>query len=427
MQNTGIQNLNHLALVPYNEIRAIENFDNEVSSFRPSQLKSWMINMYFKCPVTGVCLLLEEQKKILKKAGYSIKKLDPYKTHQIMVESLEDENNISTRIDAYLNRKYHREISEYLYLDESAFLKEWKIHFESGLIEGLLWVAATRSDFSPGSISSIFGDIHMQMHLNSEQSRKDRQHLAYQMEENLKLSQTLKEVNRIKRYIKKEKERVEKAFTKLHSADLILGKEKREIEVELRELREDSSVETLQAENCRLQAKVEELSEAIKDYKQKLKSLKDQDNKLFLKLERQRQINSDLRKEADRVTNQISTSHPSDDKGPSFDLHNKRILIVGGITKITSFYRELVEENGGIFEYHDGYMNGGVNGLENKVRRSDLVLCPVNCNSHNACSMVKRFSKKYEKTVYMLTNSGLSTISQSLIKSRGGTEWHMNK
>ena len=76
----------------------------------------------------------------------------------------------------------------------------------------------------------------------------------------------------------------------------------------------------------------------------------------------------------------------------------------------------MIEEKGGIFEYHDGYMNGGSNGLENKIRRADVVLCPVNCNSHNACSMVKRFSKKYEKPVNMLANSSLSSISQSLFE-----------
>ena len=416
MQNTGIQDLMNLDLNSDDVLRDIENFDNEIGNTKQSQQKSWMIKLYFKCPVIGTCLSLEEQRKILKKTGYSTRNLSAFRIHQTLVDSLENENDISTRIDAYLNRKFHRYISKYLYLDESSFLKEWKVHFEKGEIEGLLWVAATRADLSLSAIWSIFGDIHMQMHFSSEQNRKERQNLAYQKEENRKISQRLDEVIRINRSFKKEKERIERELTELQRANLILEKEKREIEVELSELRGKSSTETLQAENCQLQAKVEELSEAIKDDKQKVKFLKDQNNKLFLKLKRQRQINSDLRKEVDRVTNQISTSDQSDDKYPFSDLEHKRVLIVGGMTKLKTFYRKLIEEKGGIFEYHDGYMNGGSNGLESKLRGADVVLCPVNCNSHAACSMVKTLGKKFRKDVHMLANSSLSTISQALFE-----------
>jgi hypothetical protein len=96
----------------------------------------------------------------------------------------------------------------------------------------------------------------------------------------------------------------------------------------------------------------------------------------------------------------------------SFDLDRKRILIVGGITRMESLYRELVESHGGIFEYHDGYMRHGVKNLESRLRRADLVVCPVNCNSHAACIQVKTLAKKYKKTVHMLASYSLSCISK---------------
>ncbi len=99
---------------------------------------------------------------------------------------------------------------------------------------------------------------------------------------------------------------------------------------------------------------------------------------------------------------------------PSFDLSGKRILIVGGITKIKAFYRQAIEKKGAVFEYHDGW---GKHGLEGLIRRSDMVLCPVNCNSHNACLNVKKLCKKYCKCVRMLPSSSLSAISQALSKS----------
>jgi hypothetical protein len=77
-----------------------------------------------------------------------------------------------------------------------------------------------------------------------------------------------------------------------------------------------------------------------------------------------------------------------------------------------SLYRELIESSGGVFEYHDGYMKKGVKGLECRLRRADVVVCPVSCNSHAACSIVKNLAKKHNKTVHMLANSSLSAVSQ---------------
>ncbi len=99
---------------------------------------------------------------------------------------------------------------------------------------------------------------------------------------------------------------------------------------------------------------------------------------------------------------------------PAFDLCPKRVLIVGGIERMEALYRQIIEAAGGIMEYHDGNMHGGTMQLENSLRRADIVLCPVNCNSHNACLMAKRLGKKYERPVYMLTSSSLSSISRAL-------------
>lgn len=63
---------------------------------------------------------------------------------------------------------------------------------------------------------------------------------------------------------------------------------------------------------------------------------------------------------------------------------------------------------------HDGYMNKGARTLEKRLRRADVVLCPVSCNSHAACSIVKNLAKKHNKTVHMLPNSSLTSISQAI-------------
>lgn len=108
-----------------------------------------------------------------------------------------------------------------------------------------------------------------------------------------------------------------------------------------------------------------------------------------------------------------------DPKCPSYDLCKKRVLIVGGIERMEKAYRKLVEERGGIFEYHAGHMKSGGKGLENSVQRADLVLCPVNCNSHGACLKVKSLGKKFKKPVHMLSNFSLSTVARTMEELHG--------
>jgi len=105
---------------------------------------------------------------------------------------------------------------------------------------------------------------------------------------------------------------------------------------------------------------------------------------------------------------------------PSFDLCKKRILIVGGITRMESLYRELIESHGGVFEYHDGYVKKGAKKLESRLKRADIVVCPVNCNSHAACIMVKNLGKKYGKTVHMLASFSMSSISRAINDADNG-------
>jgi len=389
-----------------------------------SRHQSWMIHRYFKCPVVGTCLSLEEQKRILTKTGYSKKSRSAYEIHGIFVHSLSDKNRLSTRIDAYLHRKFKHEISKFFGLDRYLFLDAWKTHFQKGEIAGLLWVAATRPDLKTEDIRSIFGDVHMQMHLNAVWNRKARQRLSFQEEENRKIKERLQQESAMRRALIKENKKFEKEAVELRRRYAFLEKDKLAIEKELSNLRESASMLDLEAENQQLHDELSNLAEKTGNYKRAQDILQSQNNKLLSRLERQHEMNDHLKEETKRIITQISALNRCDETCPSFDLCRKRILIVGGITKIKEHYKKLIEENGGIFEYHNGYMNGGTKGLKRQVMRADLVLCPVNCNSHNACSVVKKLAKKYSRPVHMLAGSGLSAISQALLESQKGASIH---
>lgn len=382
----------------------------------PAPLRFWEIEYFFKCPVIGTCLDITEQKQLLKKVRVSVKKKSSFEIHENMVGSSESENPLSRKIDCFLNRKFKNEIIEFFDLEENEFMRLWKARFEDGQIEGILWVAATRPDLSVKARRAVFGDIHMDMHFNAGQNKKLRQRLAHQQEENGKLTQRINEAIGIRRDFKKQNDKLAKELSESYKISGFLEKKNQELEKELSELREHSLIARLRTENQQLQTERREVSAEIKAYQQQVKSLEDKNNKLLSRIDRERERNGHLRMEMERNITQISALDQCDESCPSFDLCQKRILIVGGITRMEALYRQLVEENGGSFDYHDGYMKRGVKSLENQVRRADMVLCPTNCNSHTACLVVKRLGKKFSKPVQMLSNSSLNAISQTLLE-----------
>ena len=389
-----------------------------------SRRRAWMIHSHFKCPVVGTCLSLEEQKRILKKTGNSIKNRSAHEIHGIFVRSLSDKNRLSTRIDAYLHRKFKHEISTFSGLDRSLFLDAWKTHFQKGEIAGFLWVAATRTDLKEKDIGSIFGDIHMQMYLNAGHNIKLRQRLSSQVEVNLRLNEKLKESIQTRRTLKKENERLERERAELRRQYAFLEKDKLAIENELSNLPKNTRMLDLEAENQQLHDELANLTGEIWNHQRGQETLQSKNNKLLSKLERQCEMNERLKKETESIVTRISALNRCDETCPSFDLCRKRILIVGGIDRMESLYRQLIEENGGIFEHYDGHMKGGKRALENRIRRADIVLCPVNINSHNACSVTKKLGKKYSRPVHMLAGSGLGAISQALLESQKGASMH---
>ncbi|RZB33470.1 MAG: hypothetical protein SRB2_04023 [Desulfobacteraceae bacterium Eth-SRB2] len=420
MQINKIQNPKQI------EFRSFDHLTSEITSDltgsidRHLPLKFWEIDLIFKCPVVGTCLDMSEQKQILKKAGISLKKKNPYEIHETILRSSGSETPLSRKIDCRLNRKFKREITAFFDLEEDELMQIWKSRVKNGEIKGLLWVAATRADLSIESKRFLFGNIHMEMHLNAVENRKVRQQLSYLQDKNQELAQRLKEESGVRRILKKENENLERDQTELSRQYAFLENENLSIEKELSILRGNTGILDLETENQQLRDELGNLSGEIGDYQQRLETLRIQNNKLLSKLESQRELNDHLKKETERIITRISALNRCDETCPSFDLCRKRILIVGGINRMESIYRQLIEDNGGIFEYHDGHIKGGKKALENRIMRADIVLCPVNINSHNACSVVKKMGKKHRKSVQMLAGSGLGVISQALSECQEG-------
>lgn len=379
-----------------------------------SRLMFWEIDDGFKCPVVGMCITMAEQKRLLKKSKYSIKCSSPFEIHEAIVASSDDENRISRRVDRLLQRKFGKEAANLLKCKPEDFLAHFKAADAAGDHAASLWATAIHPDLSYTIKREIFGEIHMSMHFSGEERMRLNRKLAAREREIKELRQGIKEIARIKRVQEKEIQNLKQNLTHLQVAVEAADRELAQIRRAAINQNHPAEGGDLNMEHHHLKSEAEALYRCNKKQQCQITALKERNQRLSSQLGYQGELNRRFRDETRAIITELVSKARCDRGCPSYDLCQKRILIVGGMSRMESLYRDLIEASGGVFEYHDGYMKKGSRQLESCLRRADLVLCPVNCNSHTACSMVKSLAKKHRKPVHMLANSSLQAISQAI-------------
>ncbi len=387
----------------------------------------WDIFPHLKCPLIGMCLSVNEQKRILKKAGLPLKKKTPYYIHNLIMTYVDKKNSVSVKTDQYLRHKYRKSISKFADIKEKQLKKEWEAKLSSGKVEEILYAIALRSDISDEFIMYVYGEVHMMCHANVDDVMKSRRSLELELHVNQKLAGLL---NREKARIKQLKQKNERLSNELKEAKFSIKTAKKQQNNKPVAINND--LKLLNAENRELKDKVSELETQSLYISEEVNLLERQKRRTQIKMFELQSINNQLTDEINIFISQNSTFSNFKEKCngvcngkcsekcqtcTEFQTCSKRILLVGGITKMKQFYRSLVESNGYELDYHDGYMKNGHKNLESRVLKSDLIICPVNCNSHGACNRIKKLCKKHNKSIKILPNSSLSSVSSALVET----------
>ncbi len=400
-----------------NMISWAESCTGEQENRAYERLRFWEINDFFTCPIAGLCLTVSEQKQLLKKAGICLKKKNLFEIHETLVASSKNDNPLSRKVDHLLERKFSRDEQSFAGLKEEELRQKWQNSFESGEYAGIFWYLASRGDLSAEFRREIFGDIHMSMHKNSAEEAVRKRRINLLLEQNRKAEEKSQEEKKKRKSLQKDLASLqvsqEQLKARLSEAHRQIQQYENELET-MKNQKVSDAMKELAEENRRWESECTSLSEKVKSFAKQVVRLESKNKQLSAELSWQNEAKANIQKEVLALITQLGKMQRCDKSCPSFDLCRKRVLIVGGLSKMQSLYRELVESSGGIFEYHDGDVKGGVKNLENSFMRADIVLCPVNCNSHAACSLVKHMGKKHNKSVRMLSGSGLNAIFQGI-------------
>lgn len=376
----------------------------------------WEVETHFKCPVVGTMLSVEKHKSILKKCGYNVKKMKAYEYHQQIMSKLSDENNVSIKVNNFIRSAARKMMIQIKGCQDKEIKSLWNKQLKTGNVGPLMYAVISYEDTGIELLQDVFGEVHMQAHANMTEIFRVRQKQQI-ADENLCLQKKrMTDKNKNFKTITEARKDDTKLIDLLRNENLKMQKRIKELENHFQpENNKDNTI-------LHLEKRIKDLEQFLEADQDKLRIKEREKRSLEIDLFSSRNETTLIKKEFQLLvagfkncsSPDCSDSNCDKDECPQYQLCAQRVFMIGGITKMKSFYRDIVENAGGEFDYHDGYIKNTNANLEAKVKRCDVVLCPVNCNSHNACLKVKKLCNRYNKPLKILSSSSLSAVSQAL-------------
>lgn len=371
------------------------------------QKRIWEIAEIFYCPIVGICLSIKEQRQYLKRCGVNARGAQDYAVHVTLIDMLKKESAPAKRFEKLLNRKYRKEITAWQYVTPEEWMPFFDRHLCPATAGALLWFLAIYLNLSERQQVEVYGALHMFMHAQFFKQAA----LLNQLAQKTDMYKQIKEkYHALQIQFRQERH----SFQELERRHALQQKEIYALQAEVLKLKQAAPVETVQAECDLLRQKLQSSEEKLRTRTVAVENLKIEKSQIKQQLDEYQTVVEDMQGELVKILDQFTRATSQTEHCPNAALCNRRILIVGGITKLRAFYEQLVIKMGGQFEYHDGYKYNGAETLSHLVGRSDVVICPVNVNSHSACLHVKKCCKELNKPYYMLRSSSLSAIHSTL-------------
>lgn len=376
-----------------------------------SRKKLWDLRVQYHCPVIGTCLTMRELEKVARQSGISVENAySDYELHVLAVTQAETKSRLTRNTQKLLEKKYTRYIKFLAKCKSKAELEcYWREALKNGDIPGMFWTILTHPYTDVELSRTIYRDVHMLSHIQGASNRVDIQKLqtAEKQVENLKTllsksrQKNQEQLCRREKLIKKLED--ENQLYKARQAEVSKTQNDKQSEREqsfLLRHNEDLSKRLDWSENQLAQRNIEfsEISEDLKS----LKELLDETRKENAALEYSLQ--------------QLLDQEHVDANNPVINLNGKKVLYVGGRSNVTPHLKNLVTNLNGEFFHHDGGLEENTANLQGALASADLVFCPIDCTSHDACLRAKHHCQQTDKEFIPLRSAGISSFSAGLQK-----------
>ncbi len=402
--------------------------------------KLWEVGEGYHCSILGTCLRRSDLRRFSRKKIFQMEPGDSdYQIHLTLVGFAASRNLKSRAMHKFLDGRYRVAIKRYAAVNDDEALELWEQDVKKGTVAGAYWAIMTNQLLSKDVRAEVYGQNHMMGHDNIVVNQQ--QHRFYK--EIANKATMLEEVLVSERHIHLKEQmamacEMEKLKNLQEESVLLVAENKKIVEKNIR-LQSELAGNSLSGEigklkdqlresnkrNAELTAEVEAFKRKFAD-KCELFELANADSEEIMSKNRQLEENLSLLQQEvmsmetamlGSLDSSYDCSTCDDQKTsccPGSDLCGKTILYVGGLHKMVSHYRQLIENRGGNFLHHDGGKEASRAILPKMLSTADAVLCPIDCISHDACICVKKICKQYQKPYVMMRSSGLSSLAKGL-------------
>jgi hypothetical protein len=372
---------------------------------RPAKkrLKTWQIPSGWLCSIVGTCLTPADVDRIVRRCSVTLPDgAQAYDIHGFLVGRASEEGRVAKEISKALDEKHAAILRKVgAEQDQAGLAALWNDLCSRGMVAGAYWAIMSHAHVAEALKVHAFGEVHMLSHFMGGCNRHNAKELWLAQRRLDQLTDRL-------------------ARSRRQSEETTAARDRRigELEQELRSMRHElvkanqgravsapaaapagaaqrraatrggrrlaaarARLTVLEAENQRLQALLEALIDAAP------------------------------RRPA--VPPGTRPSQPGAEQGAP-QLDGSCILYVGGRCQLLPHLRERARSCNACLLHHDGGQEESLQSLGRLVERADVVLCPIDCVSHQACLQVKALCRRRAKPFVPLRSSSATCFARAI-------------
>jgi hypothetical protein len=366
--------------------------------------KLWQIDSSFYCAILGTCLTIVDLEKVARQCKISVEpNISDYDLHRMFVSTAHSSCPSTRQLNKLLDKKYRTAINQLVKCRCPKELEvRWEQALEAGQVAGLFWAISTHPFASNELLERVYGEVHMLSHLAGASNRQD-----------------LQQLKGAKRQLQ-QSQQLQSEAKRAHHAQLSAKELKiKALEEEVLKLiqRAACSKKAPQQDQLELEKKLDSVARHADWAEQKLLTAEMQLTESAHKIKGLQEVLAEVQADKEAAEYALAkalelNTHERLPRGS--DLNGKQIAYIGGRTSLSPHFRSLVERCNGKFSFHDGGQEDSRANLTCALNGADMVFCPIDCVSHDACLRVKRFCKQNAKTFVPLRSSGLSAFTRGL-------------
>ncbi len=373
----------------------------------------WQISSSYHCSVIGTCLGRRDLRRLARKKIFAMgSDTSDYEVHRRLSGDSSERSGRTRSLTKYLDLKHQAAIKRYNKLQtETDLRRQWRQDIDSGDIAGAYWALLTHPEVGRTLAADLYGECHMLSFDAFSEARRHSEEMILLRQDVARLST---ELTQLRGKQKDQQAEYLQARQQTQSAQQRVAALEGQLRQRLGQGLDDGAawpegtnqaagqikadqIRQLERRNQSLTAEIERLTRSLDGSSKRGIDQEKMVVGLLARIAELDALNAEQQEELlsleRTLVGMVGEGLADCETCPSYqtdqcsggELCGKTVLYVGGRPNMVPHYRQLIEQCGGNFLYHDGGKEDNRQLLPKMLGSADAVLCPIDCVSHDAC------------------------------------------